>query len=116
MRNLLIHWLASAAALLAVAYLVPGFRVRDFISALIAAAVIGLVNGTVGAVLKILAFPIGCLTFGLAYLVINALMLWLSSLFVPGFKIDGFIPALIGTVLLSIVNWLLRTVLSPFKK
>jgi putative membrane protein len=116
MRNLFLSWIASAAALMIVAYIVPGFHVTGIVAALIAAVVIGLVNGTLGAILKLLAFPIGCLTFGLAYLVINALMVWLASSFVDGFHIDGFVPAFIGAVLLSLVNWMVRTALKPLEK
>lgn len=116
MRNLLLSWMASAAALLIVAYVVPGFHVAGIVAALIAAVAIGLVNGTLGAILKVLAFPIGCLTFGLAFLVINALMVWLASTLVDGFRIDGFLPAFIGAVLLSIVNWMVRTALKPLEK
>ncbi len=116
MRNLLLSWIASAAALLIVAYILPGFRVDGVSAALVAAVVIGLVNGTLGALLKILAFPIGCITFGVAYLVINALMLLLASKLVDGFRIDGFIPALFGAILLSLVNWMVRTALKPLEK
>ena len=116
MIKLLVSWFASALALLIVAYFLPGFHVRGIEAAMIAAAVIGLVNGTIGALLKLLTFPIGCITLGLGFLVINALMLWLSSRFVDGFHIDGLLPALIGAVLLSLVNALLRMVFEPMTK
>ncbi|HTM08543.1 MAG TPA: phage holin family protein, partial [Verrucomicrobiae bacterium] len=72
---LIVHWLLSALSILIVAHVVPGFEVRGFGTALIAAVVIGLVNATLGFVLKILTLPLTILTFGLFLLVINALMI-----------------------------------------
>ncbi|MBY0508277.1 MAG: phage holin family protein [Bryobacteraceae bacterium] len=116
MINLLLGWLASALSLLIVAYFVPGFRVNSFVTALIAAVVIGLVNGTLGFVVRLLTFPLRLLTLGLLSLVINAVMLWIASYFVDGFHIDSFVTALIGSICLSIVNWLLRLVLHKSDK
>jgi putative membrane protein len=110
MMTLLLTWLVSAISLLIVAYLLPGFKVDGFKSALIAALVIGLVNGTLGFVLKLLTLPLTIVTLGFFWLVINALMLLLAAKLVTGFRIDGFWWALIGSVLLSIVNGILRAV------
>lgn len=107
MLHLLLKWVASAAALLIVAYFVPGFQVNSFTTALIAAVVLGLINGTLGAILKFFTFPVTILTLGIFSLVINALMLMLATSFVSGFKVDGFAAAFVGSVLLSVVNWLL---------
>jgi putative membrane protein len=115
MMGLLISWLISAASLLIVSYIVPGFHVNSIVAALIAAVVIGLVNGTVGFILKILTFPITFLTLGLFSLVINALMIWLASRFVDGFVISGFWAAFFGAILVSIVNAVLGMVLKPKK-
>src|ERR1700719_4458225 len=104
MTNLLVAWLLSAVSLLIVAYVVTGFDVSAFASALIAAVVIGLVNGTIGFFLKVVPFPLTILTLGLFWWVINALMLKLAAAVVPGFKINGFLPALLGAFLLSLVN------------
>lgn len=111
MLNLLLGWLASAISLLIVAYFVPGFHVDTFVTALIAAVVIGFINGTLGFVVKLVTFPLRLLTLGLLSIVINAAMLWIATYFVTGFRIDTFVTALIGSVLLSIVNWALRLVL-----
>ncbi len=102
--RLLLNWLLSAFALIVVAHLVPGFHVEGLFPALIAAVVIGFVNGTLGLALKILTFPLTVVTLGLFWWVINAAMLLLASAVVPGFVVVGFGPALIGAVLLSIVN------------
>ena len=111
MINLLIRWVISAASLLIVAYFVPGIHVNGFVTALIAAVVIGLVNGTIGALIKLFTFPIRWLTLGLFSLVINALMLMLSAQFVDGFFVSGFMAAFIGSILLSITNWILGALL-----
>ena len=111
MTNLLVTWLLSAVSLLIVAYVVKGFDISGFGSALIAAVVIGLVNGTIGFFLKVVTFPLTILTLGLFWWVINALMLKLAAALVPGFKINGFLPALVGALVLSLVNLLLRTFL-----
>ncbi len=79
MKKLLAHWILSALSLLLVAKIVPGFAVSGLGTALIAAVVIGLVNSTLGLILKILTLPITVVTFGLFLLVINALMLKLSA-------------------------------------
>lgn len=105
--GLLLRWLIGTVSLLAVAYLVPGISVNSFFTAVIAALVIGLVNATVGAVLKFLTFPLTVLTLGLAWLVINALMLMLAAYLVDGFRVAGFGSAFVGSIVLSIVNWLI---------
>ncbi len=115
MLNLLLGWLASALSLLVVTYFVPGFYVSSFVTALIAAVVIGLINGTLGFVVKLLTFPLRLLTLGLLSLVINAMLLWFATYFVDGFRIDTFTTALIGSLLLSLVNWALRLVLKSDK-
>ena len=111
MARLLAHWVLSALCLLLVARFVPGFFVRGFGTALIAAVVIGLVNGTVGMFLKIVTFPLTILTFGLFWLLINALMLKLAALFVPGFELRGLWPAFYGGLILSLLNMAVRQVL-----
>jgi putative membrane protein len=111
MVKLLVHWVLSALCLLLVARFVPGFFVRGFGTALIAAVVIGLVNGTLGLLLKIVTFPLTLLTFGLFWLLINALMLKFAALFVPGFDVHGLWPAFWGGVILSLLNMVVRQVL-----
>lgn len=111
MLRLLVHWLLSAIALVVTAELVPGFEVRNFTAALIAALVIGLLNATVGLVLKILTFPISILTLGLFLLVINGLMILAASSIVRGFHVVGFIPAFWGAVILALLGMLIRAVM-----
>jgi putative membrane protein len=107
--TLLLHWLVSSLSLMLVAYLLPGIRLEGIGAALIAPIVIGLVNATVGFVLKILTLPLTVLTLGLFWLVINALMLQLAAYLVPGFYIASFWWAFFGAILLSIVSMILRS-------
>jgi len=106
--RLLLHWLLSALALLIVSYIVPGFVLTGLLAALVAAVVIGLINATLGLLLKVVTFPLTVLTLGLFWLVINALMLELASAIVPGFHISGFGAAFIGAIVLALVNMVLR--------
>ena len=108
MVKLLVHWVLSALCLLLVAHFVPGFVVSGFGTALIAAVVIGLVNGTLGWILKIVTFPLTIITFGVFWLLINALMLKFASLFVPGFVVRGLWPAFWGGLILSLLNMVVR--------
>jgi len=104
----LIHWLLSGLALLIVAWILPGIEVDGLGAALIAALVIGLVSATVGLILKIVLLPFIILTLGIVYLLINALMLKLASEFVPGFRVNGCLPAVLGSILLTIVDYILE--------
>jgi putative membrane protein len=106
--RLLLNWLLSAISLLIVSHVVPGFYVRNFTSALIAALVIGLVNATLGLFLKIITLPLTLLTLGVFWWVINALMLLFASKFVSGFAVYGFWPAFWGAVVLSLLNMVLK--------
>src|SRR5689334_12206285 len=106
--RLLLHWILSALALLLVSNIVPGFILTGVVAALIAAVVIGLINATLGVILKVVTFPLTILTLGIFWLVINALMLELASAIVPGFHITGFGAAFIGAVALALVNMILR--------
>src|SRR5579863_2894838 len=108
MRHWILHWLLSGFALVIVSYVLPGIQVEGFGAALIAALVIGFVSATVGLVLKILLLPFIILTLGLVYFLINGLMLKLASEMVPGFRVQGCLPAVIGSVLLTMVDYLLN--------
>ncbi|MBW4555785.1 MAG: phage holin family protein [Trichormus sp. ATA11-4-KO1] len=109
MKHFLFTWLGTAVALLITANVVPGFFVKNFIAALVAVVVIGLVNAFIRPILSILAFPVTLLTFGLFTFVINALTLWLASALTPGygFEIQGFLPAFVGSIVLTIVSSLI---------
>jgi putative membrane protein len=114
--RLLLHWILSAVAVWIIAHFVPGIYVSGPVAALIAALVIGLINATLGLLLKILTFPLTILTLGLFWFVINALMLELAAALVPGFYVRNFIAALIGAVMLSLVSSVLQWLVMPSRK
>jgi len=111
--RLILNWLLSALAVWIVSRVVPGIYVNGLTAALIAALAIGLINATIGFVLKVLTFPLTILTLGLFWFVINALMLELASALVPGFEVRGFFAAFIGAIVLSIVSSVLHWLLMP---
>ncbi len=113
--RLLLNWVLSALAVWVVAQVVPGVHVNGAVAALIAALAIGFINATIGALLKIITFPLTLITLGLFWFVINALMLKLASAVVPGFQVHGFIAAFIGAIVLSLVNLLLKAIVMPSK-
>ncbi|HLW54806.1 MAG TPA: phage holin family protein [Candidatus Angelobacter sp.] len=114
--RLLVKWLISAIALMVVAYFVPGFEVRGFVAALIAAAVIGFINATLGTLVKVVTFPITILTLGLFLIVVNAIMLKIAAVFVPGFVVRSWLAAIIGAILLSLVSSLLHWVIGDERR
>ena len=107
---LLFQWFLYALALLVVSKIVPGFQVAGLWPALIAALVIGLLNATVGLLLKIVTFPLTILTLGIFLLVINGLMILLASHIVRGFTVRGFLPAFWGAVVLALLGMLIKAV------
>ncbi|MEN3354857.1 MAG: putative rane protein [Betaproteobacteria bacterium] len=110
MRILLV-WLVNTLALIAVAYLMPSITVSSFSSALIAALILGLVNAIIRPVLVLLTLPVTILTLGLWIFVINGLLFWFVGSFVPGFVVHGFWAGIIGSILFSIVSWLLSALI-----
>jgi putative membrane protein len=107
-RYWLIHWLLRAVALLIVAQILPGIEVDGFGAALIAAIVVGLVGATVGLILKVILLPFIIVTLGIVYFLINGLTLKLTSEFVPGFRVNGCLPAVLGSILLTLVDYILN--------
>ncbi|BAZ20615.1 hypothetical protein NIES4073_14910 [Kalymmatonema gypsitolerans NIES-4073] len=105
--NFLLTWVVAAVSLLLTAYIVPGFTFDTFGTAAIAALILGLVNAFVRPVLFILTLPLTIVTLGLFLFVVNALMLWLVGFLVPGFIVAGFLPALLASVVLTLVSTLL---------
>jgi putative membrane protein len=105
--RILLVWLVNTLALVAVAYLMPSITVSSFTSALVAALILGLVNAIIRPVLVLLTLPVTVLTLGLWIFVINGLLFWFVGSFVPGFVVHGFWAGVIGSILFSIVSWLL---------
>lgn len=109
MMSLIVRWVLNALALYIVARILPGIHLSDFGSALVAVVIIGLVNVLIKPILFLLTLPVTFITFGLFALILNALMLMLASAITPGFKIDGFGTALLGSILLSLVTTILHS-------
>ncbi len=115
--KLIIKWLLSAMALLAVAHFYPGVQVQSFTAALIAAFVIGLLNTFVRPILVFLTFPVTIVTLGLFLFVINAAMFWAASRLLDGFQVNGFVAALVGSLLYSLAGMVIEAALERvFKK
>lgn len=109
--RLIIKWLLSALALLLVTYLYSGVQLPGFGSALLAAAVIGLLNMIVRPVLVLLTLPVTIVTLGLFLFVINALLFWAASGLLGSFHVDGFVAALIGSLLYSALGLVIESAL-----
>lgn len=108
MLRSIIKWVFFALALILIAKIVPGIAISGFIAALIASLVIGVINLFIKPIIQILTLPINILTLGLFTLIINAVLFGLAAYLVPGFSISGFLPALIGSVLFSILSVLIN--------
>ena len=106
MIRMLVHWMLNAVALVIVSRYVSGFVVSDFVSALIAVVLIGLLNATFGLLLKLITLPLGVLSFGLFFLVINAVVLRFASGFIPGFRVETFKAAFLGALALAVLHLL----------
>jgi putative membrane protein len=104
MTQFLAHLLVTAALLLLVANTVRGVHVEGWGSAILGALVLGLVNAFVRPLMVLLTLPLTVLTFGLFLLVVNAFMLWLVAALVPGVRVQGFGAALVGSLLLTLLN------------
>ncbi|MDQ2933017.1 MAG: phage holin family protein [bacterium] len=108
--NIIIHWLVSAVAVFIAAYLLPGVDVSGIGTVLIVAVVLGALNAILKPVLFVLTLPITILTLGLFALVLNAAMVLLASWIVEGFKVDGFIWALLFALIVSLISSVLNSV------
>ena len=107
MKGLAIRWLILTAAIIVAAYLMEGIRVEGFFSALSAAAILGILNAFFRPVLIILTLPLNVITLGFFTFVINAVLLMMASGVISGFKVEGFWAALFGSLVISIVSWIL---------
>ncbi|MDP3087932.1 MAG: phage holin family protein [Methylotenera sp.] len=114
--KLIFVWILNALALLAVAYFVPDIHVADFLTALIAALVIGLVNMLVKPILVILTLPITIMTLGLFILVINGLLFYGVGNWLQGFEVKTITAGIIGALVYSVLSWLLAAIIIDDKK
>ena len=112
MRGIAVRWLTLTGAILLASYLLDGIRVEGFLSALGAAAVLGILNAFFRPIALILTLPINILTLGLFTFVINAVMLKMASGVIDGFDVQGFWPAVFGALIISLVSWVLNIFIS----
>ncbi len=108
MRGIALRWLTLTGAILLASYMLDGIRVSGFMSAVGAAAILGILNAFFRPIALILTLPINVLTLGLFTFVINAVMLKMASGVIGGFEIHGFWPALFGALIISLTSWLLN--------
>jgi putative membrane protein len=116
MVMLLVKWALSAVALLFVATIAPGITVGGWTGAFIAALVLGLVNAVIRPILVILTLPVTILTLGLFIFVINALLFWFVGSILQGFVVTGFVAALIGSLIYSVLSLIINAALNSAKK
>lgn len=102
MLNLLIRWILYALAVIFVSWIIPGITVENFLSAMLVCIILALINTFIKPLLQFISLPINILTLGLFSFVINALLLMLAGAVTPGFEVDGFLSALLGSILLSL--------------
>jgi len=112
MNGLLLRWLISTVSIIITAFLLDGLHVSGFFSAFFAAAILGILNAFLRPVLFILTLPINIMSLGLFTFVINAMLLMMVSGVIPGFHVAGFWSALFGALLISIVSWLLTSLIN----
>lgn len=112
MKGLFVRWLILTAAIMVCSYLLDGIQVSGFFSAFFAAAMLGVLNAFFRPILIILTLPINILSLGLFTFVINALMLKMASGVISGFDVRGFWTAVFGSLVISIVSWLLSSFIS----
>ena len=101
---ILVRWICFALALIFTAWVIPGIEVSSFLSAMFACVIIALINTFVKPVLQLVTLPINFLTVGLFSFVLNALLLMLAGWMTPGLEVDGFLSALLGSIVLSIFS------------
>ncbi|OGG63916.1 hypothetical protein A3C18_02095 [Candidatus Kaiserbacteria bacterium RIFCSPHIGHO2_02_FULL_54_11b] len=108
----ILKFLGTAAAVFLTVSIVPGVEVGGgWVTILLVALVLSVITLIIRPVLSLLTLPVTIITFGLFAFILNALLFWAMTLVVPGFVVTGFLPALLGVVVLSIFNWLIQKVL-----
>jgi putative membrane protein len=108
MRGIALRWLTLTCAILLASYMLEGIRVSGFLSAVGAAAMLGILNAFFRPIALILTLPINVLTLGLFTFVINAVMLKMASGVIGGFDVHGFWTALFGALIISLTSWLIN--------
>jgi len=108
----ILSWILNSAALMLLAYYLPGISVSGFVRALLVVLILGLVNVLIRPLVLLLTLPINLLTLGLFTFIINALMFWLVGWLVEGFYVAGFMPAFWGALTMMIIGWFVNIILN----
>ena len=111
MLNMLLVWILSSLALLITAKVVPGFKVAGFKGAMIASLVIGLFNMFLRPILFLLTLPVTIITLGLFSLFLTPILLRLAAAALDDFEITGWMPAILGAIVMALVNMILFSIL-----
>ena len=106
--RLILRLAVNVFTLLVVEYIVPGFVLADIYTAVVAAVIIGVVNTFIRPILQLIALPVSLITFGISAFLINVVLLWGTSLLIPGFTIETFWTAVIASIALALVSWFLH--------
>ncbi|MFW7378727.1 MAG: phage holin family protein [Oligoflexus sp.] len=112
--NAFIIWMLNSAAIMVTANLMPGIVVDNFVSAILAALVLAIAHGVLFPILVVLTLPITILTLGLFLLILNGAMLKITAAFIDGFAVQGWWSAVIGAIILTIIQSLFRWVMKGF--
>lgn len=112
MRGLVVRWIILAGAIMAASHLLEGIETQGLLPALGAAAMLGVLNVFLRPLLIILTLPVNILSFGFFTLIINALLLKMVSGVIPGFEVHGFWPAFWGALIITLINWLLHSLIN----
>jgi putative membrane protein len=114
--QIILALILNALALIVTAYIVPGIQVANFTTAILAAVVLGVVNTFIKPILSFVTAPLTIVTLGLFAFVINAVVLFIVSAVVPGFSVSGWVPAILGAIVLSVVSTVLNSILKDLGK
>jgi putative membrane protein len=109
MNGMLIRWLTSTGAIVLTSYLLNGIQIDGFPTAFVAAAILGILNALIRPIALLITLPINVLTLGFFTFVINALMLQMVSGIISGFEVHGFGSAVLGSLMISVISWLLNS-------
>ncbi len=112
MYGIFLRWLILTFSIIATSYLIDGIQVSGFLSAFSAAAILGILNAFFRPILLILTLPVNILSLGLFTFVVNAIVLMMVSGVISGFEVYGFWSAMFGSLLISLVSWLLTSFIS----
>lgn len=104
MVNVLVRWIIYAVLIIFVSWIVPGIEVDNFVSAMLVCIILALINTFIKPIIQLITLPVTIVTLGLFTFIINALMLMLAGLIAPGFEVEGFLSALLGSLLLSLFS------------